>query len=384
MKRIVIAVLIVALAGCSVINRIRGKTGDEVAPLKPNPVPTFTETVKVDRSWSFDIGGDSQAGLRAAVDGDSVFLANPDGRVVALGLDRGRRQWSTKLDITISGGVGTGEGLVMVGGLDGRVVALDRRDGSEVWRATVSSEVMAPPEATGGIAVVRTIDGTVTGLSTGLGETEWTVPHEVPSLTLRGSGPPLLYQGVAVMGFSDGKLGAIRLSDGAMLWQVPVSRPSGTNEVERMIDVDAMPVLSGSELFAVAYHGSVTAYSLGVNQVMWSKDISSYTDISVDQNNLYISDSNGRVHALDRETGAEVWIQDRMLRRRLSGPAVLGQYVLVGDYEGYLYVLNKSDGTLAGRMHFGSQIARQPLVVGNRVLVLTEDGRLNDISVAGG
>ena len=383
MKKMVILILSVTLAACSVINKIRGKN-DEVAPLKPNPVPTFTATASVERSWSFDIGGDRQAGLRAAVDGDSVFLANPNGRVVALGLDKGKMRWSTKLDISISGGVGTGEGLVMVGGLNGDVVALDRRDGSQVWRAKVSSEVMAPPEAAGGIAVVRTIDGAVTGLSTGLGESEWTVRHEVPSLTLRGSGPPLLYQGVAVMGFADGKLGAVRMSDGAMLWQVPVSRPTGTNEVERMIDVDAMPVLSGNELFAVAYHGSVTAYSLGVNQVMWSKEMSSHTDFAVDQDNLYISDSGGRVHALDRKTGADVWVQERMLRRRLSGAAVMGSYVLVGDYEGYLYVLNKSDGTLAGRSHFGSQIAQQPLVLGDRALVLTEDGRLNDISITGG
>ncbi|MGA8262104.1 MAG: outer membrane protein assembly factor BamB [Arenicellales bacterium] len=379
-SKTVIIVLCLSLGGCGAIGKIFGKK-DEVKPLKPNPLPVIKESVAFKRWWTYDIGGDKQAGLRPAVDGDMVFIANPDGRVAALDLKSGRLQWRKDLDMRISGGVGTGMGLVMVGSLNGRVVALNRKDGSEVWRAPVSSEVMAPPEAAGGIVVVRTVDGAVTGLSATKGEERWKVTHEVPSLTLRGSGPPLIYQGVAVVGYADGKLGAIQMSDGAVLWQVPVSRPSGTNEVERMIDVDAKPLLRDDQLFTVAYHGDLTAYSLRINQVMWSKKMSSHTDISADADNVYVSDSNGRVHALDRATGAEVWVQDKLLRRRLSGPTVDGEYVLVGDYEGYLHVMDKEDGKLVGRDHFGDQISLEPLIAGGRILVMTEGGRLSSVSV---
>ena len=380
MKRVTIILLSLMLAGCGTFGKIFGKK-DEVKPLKPNPLPTITESVAFKHWWSFDVGGDKQAGLRPAVDGDMVFIANPGGRVVALDLQSGRLRWSKDLNVRISGGVGTGAGLVMVGSLNGRVVALNRKDGSESWRATVSSEVMAPPVANGGIVVVRTIDGAVTGLSTTKGEVKWRVTHEVPSLTLRGSGPPLIYQGVAVAGFADGKLAAIRMSNGAVLWQVPVSHPSGTNEVERMIDVDAKPLLRDDQLFAVAYHGDLTAYSLRINQVMWSKKMSSHTDIAADEDNVYVSDSNGRVHALDRATGSEVWVQDQLLRRSLSGPTVVGDDILVGDYEGYLHVLDKSNGKLIGRDHFGDQIALEPLIAGDRILVMTEGGRLSSVSV---
>lgn len=383
MKKIAVAVLSLMVAACGVLDKIRGKN-DEVEPLKPNPLPTITREVSLERVWRFDAGGREPVGLRPALGGTAVYVANAEGGVAAVDIEKGSTQWRQRLDIQVSGGVGTGEGLVMVGGLDGEVVALDARDGSEVWGASVSSEVMAPPVATAGTVVVRTIDGGVSGLSTTSGEHEWDVRHEVPSLTLRGSGPPLTAQGVAVMGFADGKLSALDIRNGTLLWQQEVSRPSGTNEVERMTDVDATPVLAGNELYAVAYHGYINAYRLDVNQLMWRKEISSYTDISIDASNVYVSDSSGRVHALERSTGRELWVQEQLLRRRLSGPAVSGQYVLVGDYEGYVHVMDKSDGHLVGRGRFGSRISLQPLVRGNHILVMSEDGKLTSVSIVPG
>jgi outer membrane protein assembly factor BamB len=350
-EKVVIAVLCLMIAGCGIIDRIRGKD-DELAPLKPNPLPEINQEAAVDRVWTFNIGGEKQSGLRPALGGNSVYIANPDGDVAAVNLDTGRANWRTRLDVAISGGVGTGEGLVMVGGLNGDVVALDARDGSEAWRTRVDSEVLAPPRATAGTVVVRTIDGRTTGLSAASGEPRWNLQRDEPSLTLRGISPPLLDQNVAVLGYSDGKLAAVNVTRGNTLWEIPVARPSGTNEVERMVDVDAMPMLVGNVLYAVSYQGSITAYAIGENRILWTREMSSHTDFTVDADNVYISDSLGRVHALDRATGEEKWVQDQLLRRRLSGPAQVGDYVLVGDYDGYLHVLHKSDGRLLGRSGF--------------------------------
>lgn len=382
MKRIFIVIVSVMVSGCGLIDRIRGGD-DELEPLKPNPLPEISEQVSVERHWRYDIGGD-QSGLRPALDAGDVFVANPQGRVAALDAESGSSHWTAELDIRISGGVGSGEGLVMVGGLDGEVVALDRRDGSEVWRARVGSEVLAPPRATAGVAVVRTIDGGVTGLSTATGNTRWHLTRDEPSLTLRGSSPPLLDQGVAVLGYSDGRLAAINVAEGTTLWEVAVARPSGTNEVERMVDIDAAPVLRGSVLYAVSFQGNVTAYELGANRIMWSADVSSYADFDVDGDDLYLSDSQGRVHAFDRATGEKNWVQVQLLRRALSGPAALGDYVVAGDYEGYLHVMARSDGSLVGRRDFGDRITVQPLVRGERLFVMTDDGELSAVSLVPG
>lgn len=380
MKKVLIAVLSVMMAGCGIIDRIRGKD-DAMAPLKPNPLPSIDQVVDVQRAWSYSVGGGNHAGLRPALGTGTVYVAGSGGRVAAVDPDNGSVQWRTQLDISISGAVGTGDGLVMVGGLGGQVIALDSRDGSEAWRTRVASEVLAPPRATAGIAVVRTIDGGVSGLSTASGDAVWKLQREEPSLTLRGISPPLLDQGVAVLGYSDGKIAAVNVSNGSTLWEVPVARPSGTNEVERMIDVDATPMLVGNVLYAVSFQGSITAFELGANRTLWTSEMSSYSDFAADADRLYVSDSLGRVHALDRLTGEELWVRDELLRRRLSGPAVIGDYVVAGDYQGYLHVMRKSDGVLVGREKFKDRISAQPLVRGGRALVMTEGGQLSAVSI---
>lgn len=383
MRKILVAVFSVMIAGCGVIDKIRGKD-DELAPLQPNPLPEISQEAGLERAWTFNIGGENLSGLRPALGASAVFVANPDGRVAAVDAQTGSAQWSTEVDVEISGGVGTGEGLVLVGGLDGEVAALDARDGAEAWRAQVGSEVLAPPRAAAGTVVVRTIDGGVTGLSTTSGEARWTLRRDEPSLTLRGSSPPFLDQGVAVLGYSDGKMAAVNVNNGATLWEIPVARPGGTNEVERMVDIDAAPKLIGNVLYAVSYQGMARAYALGDNRTLWSREMSSHVDFAADADNLYISDSQGRVHALDRSTGEEQWVQDALLRRRLSAPAVVDDYVVVGDFEGYLHIMNKSDGRLVGRSDFKDRISAQPLVRDRRVLVLTEGGRLSAVSITTG
>ena len=56
----------------------------------------------------------------------------------------GSKIWDVDLDTALTGGVGYGFGMVMVGTIDGIVHALDSEDGSSIWTQQVSSEVLYP------------------------------------------------------------------------------------------------------------------------------------------------------------------------------------------------------------------------------------------------
>ena len=48
----------------------------------------------------------------------------------------------------------------------------------------------------------------------------------------------------------------------------------------------------------------------------------------------------------------------------MSRPLALGRYVIVGDYQGYVHLLSREDGSFAGRIATdGSQIAAAPVVL---------------------
>ncbi len=69
----------------------------------------------------------------------------------------------------------------------------------------------------------------------------------------------------------------------------------------------------------------------------------------IDRAYLYVTDINGDVWALSRRDGETMWKQEALHQRGLSAPAQQGNYIIVGDFEGYLHWLDKEDGILVAR-----------------------------------
>ena len=83
------------------------------------------------------------------------------------------------------------------------------------------------------------------------------------------------------------------------------------------------------------------------------------------------------MHALDKITGASVWKQDKLAARFPSGPVVVGDYLGIVDAEGYLHLLDRSDGGLVGRVATdGSATLSQPVALGDSAIWQSSAGNL--------
>lgn len=375
MRRVALVVLGGMLAGCGIF----GRDDDADEDFQPSPLPALEGQVSVTKKWSRSVGGADKKYFRLipVTDDRAVYAAAPKGQLVAVEKDSGKTLWTKRVDAEITGGVGLGEGLIVVGTIRGDVLAFNTKDGAQEWQQTVSSEVLAPPGIAAGRAVIHAVDGRVFGLATTDGAQVWTFREAVPSLSLRGSSAPLIAQGVAVLGFASGKLTAVRLDDGRMLWDVTVAEPRGRNEVERMVDIEGRPILYGNVLYAASFQGKLVALSLRDRRILWARDLSTYNDISVDSDHVYVTDEFGEVFAIDRLTGTLVWRQEGFKLRGLSAPAVLGRYVLIGDSEGYLHVLAKENGRIEGRIKVaGGAVRAAPVVAQDTAYVFSQGGNL--------
>ena len=78
--------------------------------------------------------------------------------------------------------------------------------------------------------------------------------------------------------------------------------------------------------------------------------------------------------ALRRRTGIELWRQDALRRRGLSGPAALGPYVVVGDAEGYLHWMDVETGAFVARGKAGGRVTNAPRVADGILVVQDDDG----------
>jgi outer membrane protein assembly factor BamB len=285
--------------------------------------------------------------------------------------------WELKTEQPFSGGPGLDENQIYMGTIDGRVIAYDRTGGTELWNSQVSSEVLAPPASADGIVIVRCIDGRVFGLDAISGRRIWVYDHSVPLLTLRGNADLLVRGGLAYVGYDDGSVVSLKISDGSMAWSQIIVSQEGRTELERLADIGTQMVIVASDLIVSSYKKRVVSLAADSGRLLWFKEISSATGVQVDRTNLAVSEANGDLWMLDRRNGSTMWELDRMRNRGLTRPAFYGDYVVVGDKEGYLHWLDTEIGSFVAREKAGKKgFAAAPLAVGTTLYVLTHGGDL--------
>jgi outer membrane protein assembly factor BamB len=365
--------LLLGLTGCGMFG------GDEEINA-PAELVKYKPTLRIKKAWSQNLG-DGSAHLRlalgAASDGTNIYAAAHDGRVFSLSAEKGKKRWFKKTKLPLSGGPAVGHNVVALGSSDGDVIALDSVDGHELWRTTVSSEVLAAPALTADLVLVRTVDGKLIALDIDDGTQAWFVQQSVPRLSVRGTGEPVVVGNVVICGFDNGKLAAYDLGDGSLMWDVLLSPPSGRTEVDRLSDINASIRIVGDDVYVVGYQGSLAALAVESGQVLWSREISSHSGIGVDLNNLYVSRDDSDLVAFTRRAGNEMWRQDSLSYRDITGPTPFGSSVVVGDFDGYLHWFDAATGVLQERVRAGGgRITTPPFVVNEMLYVVTDDGKL--------
>jgi outer membrane protein assembly factor BamB len=224
--------------------------------------------------------------------------------------------------------------------------------------------------------VVKAVDGYTRGLSSNNGREIWSFQQVEPNLVLRGSSAPIIRDGTIIAGYANGNLAKLSLGDGQLLWLQTVAVPEGAFAIQRMIDIDADPIVFEHQIYVATYQGKIASLDWTSGKVLWSHDISSYTGMAADSDSVYISDAKGHVWGFNADSGLVNWRQNRLEYRIISAPAVMGNYVVVGDAEGYLHWLSKTDGHFAARVSLGSAIYASPIVKNNVLYALSNNGYL--------
>ena len=307
-----------------------------------------------------------------------------DGVLNIIGLKTGDFEEDIDLDATISAGVGGNEDVWLLATRDAYVIAVDAKSRRERWRTRVPSEVLVRPVIYEDTVVVRTIDGKILSLNIDSGKIRWSYQRAIPDLTLRGTSEPVIARGKIFVGLADGRLIAISPDDGEVIWDVALSVPSGRSEIQRLVDIDGDAQLYGRILYAASFQGRVAAIDVDRGQFLWARDFSTHTGVLLDEKVLYSSDEHGHIWALDRLNGATIWKQEKLAHRKLTRPTIIGDYLAVGDFEGYVHLLSRYDGHFIARFQLvqfddlgwelGNGIIVPPIVYKEDRLVVTTRG----------
>jgi outer membrane protein assembly factor BamB len=365
--------LLLLLSGCSLFV---GK--DNADP--PAELVEFEHELLIESLWEEGFKGSRGAKLKLhpSYQDGVLYLAEPTGGLYALNAKTGETLWSKDLDSPLSGGPGVGEGVLALGTLEAELIVLNAQDGSERWRKRVGSEVLSTPSIRDGHVVCQTSDGSVAAYSIDKGERRWDFKRSVPVLSLRGNSSPIISESHVIVGFASGKLIGLAMYSGLAVWETEISTPQGKTELERVVDIDADLNLVEGTLYVSAFQGDVAAVSEFSGVVLWRRKISSYAGLDANWRQLFVTDDQDHIWALDTNNGATLWQQQALHARRLSAPAMVGEYLVVGDLEGYVHWLSQDDGREMARIKVGSDPVRyKPLVIEDIVYILDEGGTLS-------
>ncbi len=362
---------VIALAGCSSRDTFE----------QPAPVPEIVESVEFDEIWDMQVGeghGEQLMQLGPLVAGDNVYAAAADGTVVAATIETGKVHWWQYLDTSLLAGIGGDQQRLFLLTGNAELVVLSITDGSVLWEAALPNEVLASPRSNGEIVVVQTVDGNVLAFDSASGEKRWQYDGVVPVLSLRASAPPLVGSDMTLVSFSSGRLFALASDTGQPLWQYTVGEPQGRTELERLVDVTSEPLVLESAALVTGYQGKLALVDLRTGQEIWNRPSSSLHTPAIADGNIYVSESNGHLVAYEGSSRRAIWTQEKLAWRQLSRPVVFDDYLVVGDFEGYIHVLARDDGRLLGQLEYDDEGLWIPMQrLRDKLLVYGNSGKLS-------
>jgi len=382
---------LLAMSGCSWFG-----ADDEPEEIKPNPLPRINEEVRLEVLWNQKIGGgsgDRAIRLSPAIIGGRVFAASADGKIKALTTDTGRIIWEaeikdfyTKEELSfgfskgldaITGGVGAGGDLVVVGTGSGEILALNQSDGRLAWKSRVASEVLSQPQINDDLVVVQSIDGKVAAYDAIDGSRKWIYTTKIPSLTLRGTATPIISGDAILVGFSSGRVTLLERETGFSGLDRRVGVAQGDSDLERLVDIDGAMAMENGRLYAASFQGRIIGIDIATGRTLWSEEASSVSGVGTGFGNVYLASSDSQISAYNADNGREVWRVDTLLHRDITAPVAIGSYLAFTDLEGYLHLMAQSDGRFVGRRKIdGSGIRSGVVAEGGRLYAMGNKGSL--------
>lgn len=301
-----------------------------------------------------------------------LMAANSAGLVH--GYRQGELVWTVNAHEPIASGVAFDElsQTAVIVTRFGNVVAVDAQTGNVRWQTRLPTSVQSQGLIAGNRVLLSATNGKIYALHLQTGQMVWQFATQRTAIGIQGAAKPLRLDGTtAVFGAADGRIYAIDIDQGSALWSRRVG-VAGTTGLQ-MSDVDGTPLVVGNTLYATSASGELAAFDLGTGQTRFSAHGFDSSASLVPFGSVLVGISDrGILTGFDPQSGKKLWENNALTCRSPSNSVTVGQYVAVGDGEGYLHLFDQN-GDLVGRTKLKGGIASLQ-VQDNVIYTQTKEG----------
>ena len=380
-RNLIVLCSIFIISSCSSMDGLRFWKSDEIDLDEPKELVAFSNQKNIVIEWKNSFKGENEIGnFLPDFSAQNLFFSDASGNVSSINASTGDRNWSIELNFLASG-TSAGFGLVVVSDIDGNVIAVDQNDGSKLWSTNVKGEVLSKVAIDAKVVVVKTGSGELLGLDRENGEILWSYRSKLPLLTVRGSSSPVIVDDLVYVSFDNGRLGVFELNSGFQVWDGAISYVKGVSELENLIDSDSSPVVDGGLIYTTNYQGNLNIFDTAQKRSVWSYETSSFYSPIVSRGMLTIVEANSGLRSFALKTLQESWTNDDYINRDLSNAVSYKGSLVVGDFEGYVHVIDTLNGKTIGRKKVSRKPIKSILSRSDSLYIIDEAFNLHSINI---
>jgi outer membrane protein assembly factor BamB len=341
-----------------------------------------------------------------------VFVGSSDHGLYALRASNGSSIWRFE-----TAGLVQSEPLydsemdtVYFGSHDGAIYAVHAADGTLVWRYNCGAEVARKPVLGGETLFFANGADQLFAIDRRSGKTIWSV-HRTPALGMEiaGYAGPMLDGGLVYMAYSDGHVIAYDARDGAERWtpvDLSAEAEQAATDTPRYLDVDTTPVIdelaNGKVVYVASYAGGVFALDAQTGARVWMNEKAiGVTDLLLwrepahapspggpdrggpmvpERRMLIASSAVSGMWALEPATGRMLW-RVPVPEGGITAPVPLMGAIFFGTTRYGAFLMSPLNGKVIDGFDLGTGFAQTPAAYGNRAFLLSNAGTFLGLQV---
>lgn len=290
-----------------------------------------------------------------------VVQANAIDGIIAYGRKDGVERWRLPLVNGVEGGAQVVGDRLYFGASDGNFYAVNLNNGQTVWTFPVHAETLAAPTVEGGIVYFESGADVVYALDASTGKQVWVYNRQLTgNLSIRATTRPTVAGEKLLVGFSDGFVVALRKRDGGLIWERKIGKSN------RFRDVDATPVVDGSEIYVASFDAALYSLNLETGDVNWTLDDGAYVPVTLGAgrfaDRLFYSTAGGKIYSVQKATG-RVLTTIPIKKGIATQVSLFRGFIVYGESEGSLIIADAEKGQQVAKFDPGYGIVARPAVI---------------------